>query len=94
MSSNLGANEQVVRPFLKAEADPDRETIRISLEASLEKLPQEQQIVIQLKLWDSLTFSEIGEVLRISPDTASSRYRYGIAKLQEALQPLYQEFCP
>ncbi|MEM9283123.1 MAG: sigma-70 family RNA polymerase sigma factor [Verrucomicrobiota bacterium] len=76
-----------------AEEDPDRETLRRALENSLRNLPAEQQIVMQLKLWDAMTFSEIGEVIGISPNTAASRYRYGLSKLQEQLRPFYQELC-
>ena len=84
--------EESPREFLP-EVDPDRETMRKSLEVSLASLPQDQRVVVQLKLWDALSFSEIGEVLDISPNTASSRYRYGLSKLQEKLQPLYDELC-
>lgn len=82
--------DEMPREFLPM-VDPDREMMRESLESSLAKLPDEQRLVVQLKLWDSLTFSEIGEVLQISSNTASSRYRYGLSKLQETLQPLYKE---
>lgn len=81
------------RQEFHTQADPDRELLRRALEKSIRELPQEQQLVVQLKLWDALTFSEIGEVIGISQNTAASRYRYGISKLQEQLQPLYQEMC-
>jgi len=84
--------EEMPREFLP-QIDPDREMMRNSLEKSLATLPNEQRLVVQLKLWDSLTFNEIGEVLDISSNTASSRYRYGLSKLQETLQPLYNELC-
>lgn len=73
------------------ESDPDRETFRQSLESSLHSLPIEQQMIVQLKLWDELTFSEIAEVLDIPANTAASRYRYGIEKLREMLRPVYEE---
>lgn len=62
-----------------------------ALETSMELLPKEQQLVVQMKLWDELTFSDIAEVLDVSPNTVASRYRYGIAKLQESLRSLYEE---
>jgi RNA polymerase sigma-70 factor (ECF subfamily) len=86
------ASEESPREFLP-EIDPDREMMRCSLETSLATLPVEQRLVVQLKLWDGLTFSEIGEVLDISSNTASSRYRYGLSKLRETLRPLYNELC-
>ncbi|HEX9995650.1 MAG TPA: RNA polymerase sigma factor [Abditibacterium sp.] len=48
----------------------------------LARLPLEQREVIALKVWEELTFAEIAEVAQISPNTAMSRYRYGIEKLR------------
>lgn len=49
------------------------------------ELPAEQKEVIYLKVFDSLTFKEIGSVCGISANTAASRYRYGIEKLRSAM---------
>jgi RNA polymerase sigma-70 factor (ECF subfamily) len=38
-----------------------------------------------MKVWDELTFSEIGEALGISPNTAASRYRYALTALKKNL---------
>jgi RNA polymerase sigma factor (sigma-70 family) len=48
-------------------------------------LPDDQRQVIVLHLWGELTFSEIGELLSISSNTAASRYRYALAKLRDAM---------
>lgn len=48
-------------------------------------LPREQREVIVLKIWHRHTFEEIGELLGISPNTASGRYRYGLIRLRAAL---------
>src|SRR5437868_13408363 len=45
-------------------------------------LPPDQREVIVLKIWHDYTFEEIGELLEISPNTASGRYRYGLQKLR------------
>lgn len=71
--------------------DPDESAFRESLTAALAELPLEQREVVHLKLWEELTFAEIAEVLRIPQNTAASRYRYGIDKLQGLLRPLYDE---
>jgi len=47
--------------------------------------------VVHLKLWEYLTFEHIAELLDIPPNTAASRYRYGLDKLRERLRPLYDE---
>lgn len=47
-------------------------------------LPPEQKEIVFLKVFDGLTFKEIGSVCGISVNTAASRWRYGIEKLREA----------
>lgn len=71
--------------------DPDLDTFRQALSKGLEALPAGQRSVVHLKLWEGLTFEQIAGVLGISANTAASRYRYGIDKLQEQLRPIYEE---
>ena len=52
----------------------------------LAELPQEQRETIVLKIWNRLTFDEIGELLEISPNTAAGRYRYGLQKIKFRLE--------
>jgi RNA polymerase sigma-70 factor (ECF subfamily) len=51
---------------------------------SADNLPPEQKEVVFLKVFDGMTFKEIGSVCGVSSNTAASRYRYGIEKLREA----------
>ena len=77
-------------PFAPS-ADPDEEAFRAELGACLGELPSEQREVMHLKLWEGLTFEQIAAALEIPPNTAASRYRYGIDKLRELLRPFYEE---
>jgi len=52
---------------------------------ALAELPPLQREVVFLKVWQELTFAEIGGILGTSTNTAASRYRYGIAKLRRRL---------
>ena len=52
---------------------------------ALAALPTEQREVIVMKIWGGLTFKGIGNVLRISPNTAASRYRYALEALRSHL---------
>jgi RNA polymerase sigma-70 factor (ECF subfamily) len=63
----------------------------VQVERALQALPVEQRELIALKIDGDLTFAEIGEVLRISPNTAASRYRYALEKLHALLEPLNDE---
>jgi RNA polymerase sigma-70 factor (ECF subfamily) len=64
---------------------------RDRLTGALAALPPEQRAVLLLKVWEGLTFADIGEALEISPDTAASRYRYALNKLRDALRPLQED---
>ena len=78
-------------PTFAPAGDPDEQAFRQALSDALGKLPAEQRAVAHLKLWEGLTFEQIAEALDIPPNTAASRYRYGLDKLRERLRPLYDE---
>lgn len=50
--------------------------------ALLARLPLEQREVIALKVWEQMTFVEIARIVGVSPNTVTSRYRYGIERLR------------
>lgn len=65
---------------------PDRDYYgERNLRRSLRDLPDDQREVIVLHIWGELTFSEIGDVLGISSNTAASRYRYALTKLRGSM---------
>jgi RNA polymerase sigma-70 factor (ECF subfamily) len=71
--------------------DADAAWRRGQLAAALAALPPEQRAVLALKVWEGLTFAEIGAALEIPPDTAASRYRYALNKLRDGLRPLHDD---
>ncbi len=58
----------------------------IALQSELWELPEEQREIIVLRVWGQMNFEEAARVIGISPNTAASRYRYGLAKLRERLK--------
>ena len=65
---------------------PDRDYAgEQNLRRALKALPDDQREVIVLHTWGELTFSQIGELLGISSNTAASRYRYALAKLRDSM---------
>jgi RNA polymerase sigma-70 factor, ECF subfamily len=64
-------------------ADSRLDCERIS--AAIASLPEDQRNVVVLKVWGELTLAEIAEVIRESPNTVASRYRYGLRKLRDFL---------
>ncbi len=79
----LQANDTV---FEKLPGEGDER--RVEIEVALQRLPAEQREVLVLKVWQELTFEQIGTALDISPNTAASRYRYALNALREQLEPL------
>ena len=56
-----------------------------ALALAVDRLPAEQREVLIMKIWNELTFADIGAVLGISQNTAASRYRYALAALKKNL---------
>jgi RNA polymerase sigma-70 factor, ECF subfamily len=62
------------------------EQTAVELQSALRELPEEQRAVILLHVWGQMNFEEVASALDISPNTAASRYRYGLSKLREQFQ--------
>lgn len=58
---------------------------RLALETALRALPPEQREVIYLKVYEGMTFHEIGARCGVSLNTAASRYRYALNGLRRLL---------
>ncbi|KKK84931.1 hypothetical protein LCGC14_2778380 [marine sediment metagenome] len=76
--------ERAVNPQPLFATDQDRlakaETDE-AIEGALLRLSAEQREVVVMRIWGELTFSQIGEVLSVSPSTADTRYRSGLKHL-------------
>jgi RNA polymerase sigma-70 factor (ECF subfamily) len=66
----------------EARDDEDLEALR----NALGRLAPERWEVVSLKVYQGLTFAEIGEVTGVSPNTAASRYRYALEDLKRMLE--------
>ena len=77
-------------PLFEAEAG-EADGRRAGLERAIGLLAPEQREVLVLRVWEDLTFEEIGRVLRLSPNTAASRYRYALNALRKQLEPVCHE---
>lgn len=76
--------------LFESEPDFDGPEVRDQIGAALGELPAEQRAVVQLKLWEGMTFETVAATLGIPANTAASRYRYAMEKLRSRLRPLYQ----
>src|SRR4029434_8089277 len=68
--------------------DPDAKAFQEAVSSAMGELPEDQRAVVHLKIWEDLTFAEIADTLRIPANTAASRYRYALDKLEGLLRPL------
>ncbi|WP_367873314.1 RNA polymerase sigma factor [Luteolibacter sp. Populi] len=75
--------KEAFHPWFESESSDDE--TRVLLEAGLKELPPKFAEVVVMKIWGERTFAEIGEALEISPNTAASRYRYGLEALKKKL---------
>jgi RNA polymerase sigma-70 factor (ECF subfamily) len=65
----------------------DAAELREQVEHALGQLPEPQREVVVLKIWCDLSLAEIAGILRESPNTVASRYRYAMEKLESLLMP-------
>jgi len=65
---------------------PGLESTALELQSALRGLPDQQREVIILHVWAQMSFEEVAAALEIPPNTAASRYRYGLSKLREQFQ--------
>ena len=72
--------EQSVQPEFQLEDESQQ-----ALVMALDRLPKDQREVLVMKIWNELTFAEIGQALGVSQNTAASRYRYALAALRKIL---------
>ena len=79
--SRLPESDTVDPMLLTAPPDEEVEDGE-ALRRAVARLAPERHEVISLKIWQQLTFSEVGEVLGISRNTAASRYRYALEDLR------------
>ena len=76
----VSESDQSVEPQFQIEDESQQ-----ALAMALARLPNDQREVLVMKVWNDLTFAEIGKALGVSQNTAASRYRYGLAALKKIL---------
>lgn len=75
----VAESEQSTGPQFDSRTDTQQ-----ALARAIEQLPAEQREVVVMKIWNELTFADIGSVLGISQNTAASRYRYALGALKKS----------
>lgn len=85
--------DQLARLPAVASDEPDeqlaQEQMNAQLQVLLGQLPIEQRLIIELKLFQSQTFEEIGLAQDISENTAKTRFYSALKKLKDLLEKNY-----
>jgi RNA polymerase sigma-70 factor, ECF subfamily len=77
---------EAARPDQSAfEPSLERAERQAAIETALGQLPGDQREVVVMKIWGGLTLAQIGEALGVPLNTAASRYRYALARLETEL---------
>ena len=87
ISSSKNEEDEFLDTFPgESEAEPDTRLLQNELNkntmALLMKLPIEQRLVVELKIFQTLTFEEIAEMQDISENTAKTRFYTALRKLK------------
>ncbi|RMD86238.1 MAG: sigma-70 family RNA polymerase sigma factor [Calditrichaeota bacterium] len=69
--------------ILNPERDILHNDLKNVLYRALQAIPEEQRVVIIMKEYDGLKFTEIADILQISVNTAKSRMYYGLSALKK-----------
>jgi RNA polymerase sigma-70 factor (ECF subfamily) len=92
MDLGRGQRRRGKRESIAAQPEPsafepamERAERQAAIAAALNQLPGDQREVVVLKIWGGLSFEQIGQVLGVPLNTAASRYRYALAKLESEL---------
>jgi len=84
--NDAAAGSDGLEPIASAHDEPDQQlgikqrNTRIS--ALLESLPLQQRLIVELKIFQSLTFDEIAQMQEISSNTAKTRFYGALKKLK------------
>jgi len=84
--------EEPMEDFPRIDADavgPDEQALRAAeihrIEGALARLPEKQRLSVSLRLFEGLSFREVGEIIGSSEGAARVNYHYGIGRLREWL---------
>lgn len=71
--------------MLELVTDSGADQTNLEITEALMGLPPEQREVVVLECINGLTFEQIGKAMKVSTNTAASRYRYALGKLRKEL---------
>lgn len=67
----------------RPDASAHRQDVRHLLEKALGSIPEEQRVVVVMKEYQGLKFTEIADALQVPINTVKSRMYYGLSALKK-----------
>lgn len=91
VSENVGGDEYSLFDFIhftesNAEKDCIKEQIHDDVKKLVEYLPDDQRVVLELRIYKGLSFKEIAEDTDVSINTALGRMRYALINLRKLIE--------
>lgn len=78
-------------PLTLCDTNPDPEEtvasreIQQNLREAVEKLPEKQKMVLQLRVYQEMSFEEIGQIMQTNANTAKVNFHYAVEKIKQWL---------
>lgn len=89
-TTNAGSGRRAADEYAVSSNSPSRiageNDERAALDAALERLPERYRQVIHQRLWDRLSFAQIGTAMAVSEDAARMLYSRAIARLRVSMR--------
>lgn len=83
----LGNSEDEASVIRNLEADDyfDGDALQLELQAAIEKLPEKQRLVFNMRYYDEIKYEEMSEILGTSVGALKASYHHAVKKLTEQL---------
>ena len=84
-SSPEGDEESSLLRNLEADSFFDGDALQIQLQQAIEKLPEKQRLVFNMRYYDEMKYEDMSEILGTSVGALKASYHHAVKKLQETL---------
>ena len=78
--------EQQLQKLVADNVEHDAEEIQILLQKAIQKLPEKQKLVFNIRYYDELPFEEISKILDMSVSTCKTNYHYAKEKIENYIK--------
>lgn len=79
------ADDSILIKNLEADDYFDGDALQLELQKAIEKLPEKQRLVFNMRYYDELKYEEISEILGTSVGALKASYHHAVKKISEQL---------